>query len=59
VDYRRWWEASQSAGHFGQQVCDAWASEYMASTGSDPEDLVVVDPGNGFRYLFDLARLVG
>jgi hypothetical protein len=33
----------------------AWASEYCAWAQSDPDDLVVVDPGNGFSYLFDLA----
>jgi len=54
VDYESLWAASRSAGDFGQRICDAWASEYMRAE-LDKEDLVVVDPGNGFSYLFDLA----
>jgi hypothetical protein len=55
MKYHHWWSARQSAAHFGQRICDAWASEYLLSAGADPGDLVVVDPGNGFNYLFDLA----
>src|SRR6266702_344769 len=55
MEYHHWWSARQNAAHFGQRICDAWASEYLLSAGADPEDLVVVDPGNGFNYLFDLA----
>lgn len=55
MEYHQWWSARQSAAHFGQRIRDAWASEYLLSTGADPDDLVVVDPGNGFNYLFDLA----
>jgi DNA/RNA non-specific endonuclease len=55
MEYQRWWSARQSPAHFGQRICEAWASEYVLSTGADPGDLVVVDPGNGFSYLFDLA----
>lgn len=55
LEYHQWWSARQNVVDFGQRICDAWASEYLLSTGADPEDLVVVDPGNGFNYLFDLA----
>jgi hypothetical protein len=55
VDYQRWWREKQSDAHFAQQICDAWISEYLSEAGADPEDLVVVDPGNGFNYIFDLA----
>src|SRR5260221_3702449 len=55
MEYQRWWSARQSAAQFGQRICDTWTSEYLLSTGADPGDLVVVDPGNGFSYLFDLA----
>ena len=55
MEYQHWWSARQNVAHFGQRICDAWASEYLLSTGADPDDLVVIDPGNGFNYLFDLA----
>jgi hypothetical protein len=55
MEYQHWWSARQSTARFGHDICDAWASEYSAGVELDPEDLVVVDPGNGFSYLFDLA----
>jgi DNA/RNA non-specific endonuclease len=55
VDYQGRWSVRASVAGFGQDICDVWASEYAAGTGPDPEDLVIVDPGNGFSYLFDLA----
>ena len=55
VDYQRRWSVRASIAGFGQDICDAWASEYCAGAEPDPGDLVVVDPGNGFSYLFDLA----
>jgi DNA/RNA non-specific endonuclease len=55
VDYQRRWSVKASIAGFGQDICDAWASEYCAGAEPDPGDLVVVDPGNGFSYLFDLA----
>jgi|GEM_PF-1171423 len=55
MDYQRWWQDRRSPADFGQRICDAWASQYLAASGADPADLVVVDPGNGFSYLFDLA----
>jgi hypothetical protein len=55
VDYQRRWSVRDSVTGFGQGLCDAWAAEYSAGAGLDPGDLVVVDPGNGFSYLFDLA----
>ena len=55
VDYQRRWSVRASVAGFGQDICDAWAAEYCAGAEPDPGDLVVVDPGNGFSYLFDLA----
>lgn len=56
VEYRRRWSASDSVAGFGQGICDAWAREYSAGAELDPDDLVVVDPGNGFSYLFRPGR---
>ena len=55
MDYQRRWSASDSVAGFGQGICDVWASEYSAWAGLDPADVVAVDPGNAFSYLFDLA----
>src|ERR1017187_5956568 len=55
MEYQGWWSARQSATAFGQRICDAWALEYLLWTDADPGEVVVVDPGNGFNYLFDLA----
>jgi len=55
VDYQQRWSARDSVAGFGHGLCDAWAAEYSAETGLDADDLVVIDPGNGFSYLFDLA----
>lgn len=55
VEYQQRWSARDSVHGFGHGLCDAWAAEYSAGTGLDPDDLVVIDPGNGFSYLFDLA----
>ena len=55
MEYQQRWSARASVAGFGHGLCDAWAAEYSAGAGPDPGDLVVVDPGNGFSYLFDLA----
>ena len=55
MDYQRLWRDRHSHAHFVQQICDAWISEYLSEAGADPEDLVAVDPGKGFNYIFDLA----
>jgi hypothetical protein len=55
VDYQRRWSVRDNVAGFGHDICDAWALEYSAGAELNPEDLVVVDPGNGFSYLFDLA----
>jgi hypothetical protein len=55
VDYQRWWQKRQSATRFAKQICDAWISEYLSAAEADPGDLFVVDPGDGFNYIFDLA----
>ena len=55
VDYQQRWSARASVSGFGEDLCAAWASDYCAWAQPDPDDLVIVDPGNGFSYLFDLA----
>ena len=55
MEYQQRWSAKDNLASFGHGLCDTWAAEYAAGTGPDPDDLVVVDPGNGFSYLFDLA----
>lgn len=55
MDYQQRWTVKDGVAAFGQALCDAWAAEYSAGAELDPGDLVVVDPGNGFSYLFDLA----
>jgi hypothetical protein len=55
VDYESVWRTAAGVEDFGDRVSSAWATVYLASTGADAADLVVVDPGNGFHYLFDLA----
>jgi DNA/RNA non-specific endonuclease len=59
IDYRRLHETSGSADELGDRLSDAWSAAYLASTGGEPGDLVVVDPGNGFDYTFDLAGSLG
>ena len=58
VDYRRWWDSRRSISQFGEQLSAAWAAEYLAATGAREDDLVSVDPGNGFTYTFDLAGVL-
>jgi hypothetical protein len=53
--YDRWWSAKASCDDFGERISRAWLHEYVAKALADPADLVEVDPGNGFRYTFDLA----
>ena len=53
--YDRWWRARGSRDHFGERISRAWVDEYITFALADPADLVEVDPGNGFRYTFDLA----
>lgn len=55
MDYQRWWRDRRGLADFGRRLCDAWTSAYLAASGADLAELVLVDPGNGFRYLFDLA----
>jgi hypothetical protein len=40
VDYQRRWSVRASIAGFGQDICDAWASEYCA--GAERVDLAVV-----------------
>jgi hypothetical protein len=55
TDYERGWQDCRTPAAFDQWLCDAWTSEYLAGCGAAGADLVVVDPGNGFSYVFDLA----
>jgi hypothetical protein len=55
VDYQQRWLAKASVSSFGEDICREWALDYCARAECCPEDLVIVDPGNGFSYLFDLA----
>ena len=55
TDYLGNWESRTSIAQFGNCLLDSWASEYTSSNGARNEDLVVVDPGNGFNYIYDLA----
>src|SRR5688572_22143465 len=54
TDYQQLWR-SDAVDEFAERVCDVWIAEYTASTGCPAPDIVVVDPGNGFNYVFDLA----
>ncbi len=58
MNYRQWWGSSRTIPEFGERLSAAWASAYVASSGASEEDLVLVDPGNGFTYMFDLAGSV-
>ena len=49
------WADKTSVKAFGEVLVNTWASEYAASANVADDELVVVDPGNGFNYLFDLA----
>jgi hypothetical protein len=55
VRYHDWWSSALGAEEFGQRLSDEWTAAYVAATRADVADLVEVDPGNGFRYTFDLA----
>src|ERR1700686_792811 len=55
TNYLGCWETRTSLSQFGEYLLETWVSEYVSSRGPVGEDLVVVDPGNGFNYLFDLA----
>jgi hypothetical protein len=54
VDYQRLWRAL-APGYFAPKVSKIWIDEYLAELRAAPSDIVVVDPGNGFNYVFDLA----
>ena len=55
TDYELWWRSKSSIAGFGERLLVEWAYAYLSSTDTDPSDLVRVDPGNQFTYLFDLA----
>ena len=54
IDYQCLWRKRQGTDQFGERLVHAWHGAYLAAVeGAD--DLVLVDPGNGFTYLFDRA----
>src|SRR5690349_4224907 len=54
IDYQRLWTDREDTDQFGERLVNAWSGAYLAAVdGAD--DLVLVDPGNGFTYLFDRA----
>jgi hypothetical protein len=55
MEYQRLWNEKTSVEAFGDTLIDAWASEYAEAVTVDRDELIVVDPGNRFNYLFDLA----
>lgn len=55
VRYDRWWSSRTSTCEFGERISRAWTQAYAAEVDVAVEDLVQVDPGNGFHYTFDLA----
>lgn len=57
MEYQQRWLVRTSLSSFGEGICSAWASDYCAQVAPDPRDLVIVDPGNEFSYLFDLAGI--
>jgi hypothetical protein len=60
VDYVGLRESSRDLDTFGERLLDVWTDAYLAETRTACRaDLVVVDPGNGFNYLFDLAGSLG
>lgn len=55
VRYEALWSASASPDDFARRLAEAWREQYLRQTCAHQEDLVTVDPGNGFLYDFDLA----
>ena len=49
------WSSALDAEEFGQRLSYEWVDAYVAAAHADLDDLVEVDPGNGFRYTFDFA----
>jgi hypothetical protein len=58
VEYQGIWSARSSVDGFGETLVDAWTAAYLSQAG-DKDEMVVVDPGNGFDYVFDLAGTLG
>jgi hypothetical protein len=52
IDYQRLWAGREGVNHFGDRLIDAWSRTYLGAVDRG-DDLVLVDPGNGFAYLFD------
>ena len=55
LHYEGDWASKRDLNEFGERLVAAWSTSYLSSTGGIADDLVTVDPGNGFEYLFDLA----
>ena len=54
IPYQNLWTGREDVDHFGDRLIDAWSRAYLLTVDGG-DDLVVVDPGNGFAYLFDRA----
>lgn len=55
MDYDTWWSTATTPTAFAERLAREWTDEYRRVFAVDAADLVVVDPGNGFEYTFDLA----
>lgn len=49
------WSNAVDVSDFAQRLASEWTDDYVSQTSAALEDLVDVDPGNGFHYTFDLA----
>ena len=59
MDHQRMWANAPTLDDFANEISTRWTSDYLAATAADPADIVVVEPGNGYSYLFDLAGELG
>jgi len=58
VDYQQVWRAGRH-DEFGSRASEQWIADYLSVVGATPSDIVIVDPGNHFNYVFDLAGSLG
>jgi hypothetical protein len=58
VDYQQLWRAGPP-DEFGSKVSEQWIADYLSAVNAAPSDILIVDPGNHFNYVFDLAGSLG
>jgi hypothetical protein len=58
VDYQQLWRAGPP-DEFGSKASEQWIAEYLSAVNAAQSDIVIVDPGNRFNYVFDLAGSLG